>query len=70
VAILNVERQTDDRKQHRVRAVQQVAVDNRVKTNVGWNRRRPTAVPAQTVSIFGGVGHWSPYGSLTQVSPA
>ena len=64
-AILNVEGQTDDRKEHRVGAVQQVTVDDRVKTDVGRNRRRSTGVPAQTVTIFGGVGHWVACGSLT-----
>ena len=54
-AVADVELVADDRKPHGVGAEQQLAVFDGVEARVVGNVRRPAAVPADAVTIFGSV---------------
>src|SRR5438128_829133 len=51
-AIPNVKTIADDRKPHRVAAVQELAVFDGLHAEVGWDRGRAAAVPAGAVTRF------------------
>jgi hypothetical protein len=53
-AVADVELVADHRKHHRVRAIKQLAVGDGVVADAGRELRRPPAVPAGPMSIFGG----------------
>ena len=52
-AIPYVERQADDRVKHRVRAVQQGAVLDRMHTDVDRDLEGAPTIPAPPVAVFG-----------------
>src|SRR4029078_4896962 len=56
-AVPYVELIADHGKKHRMRAVEQVAVRNRVQADVGRNLGRPAAVPAGAMGGFRQVAH-------------
>src|SRR5262249_50651620 len=51
-AVTDVELVADDRKPHRVRTEQQLAVFDGVEAEIGWDRRGSAAVPAGAVTVF------------------
>ena len=56
-AVAHIEGKADDRPQHRVRAVQELPVDNGVKADVDRDLGGAPAIPAQAMTIFGGLIH-------------
>ena len=53
LAVPQIELVTDDREEHRVRAVQQLAVHDGVDAESGGQAGRASAVPAQSMTVFG-----------------
>ena len=53
-AVADVELEADDWPQHRVGAVDQLAVDDCVQPEVGRDGGRAAAVPADAMTFFGG----------------
>ncbi len=57
VTVPYIELETHDRKQHRVRAVEQLPVfDDGVESEIGGDVGGPSAVPARAMALFG-LGH-------------
>lgn len=65
LAVADIKVIPDDRKHHRVGAVQERAIFHRLIVHVGGDVRRALAVPAKLVSNFGfeaqGTGHCGQY---------
>ena len=53
LAVPHVELVTDDRKEERVGAVEQLTVHDGMDAGVWWNPVRAAAVPAQSMAVFG-----------------
>jgi hypothetical protein len=67
-AVADVELGADDRPQHRMGAVDELAVDDGVEAHVGRDGDRSAAVPTDAMTFFG--GHDGPTGNDTTVAGA
>ena len=59
LTVADVELVTDDRKQHRMSAVQELPVFDSVEADVGRDLGRPTPIPARAMAVFR-LGHQRP----------